>query len=166
MTELTEDQKKTPLHFKFGTYIPFELHYPYTQYGLYLASKYIYIYFFLNMDRTLPGSSVYGILQARILEWVAISFSRGSIFPTQGSKPTSLMSPAPTGGFFTISATWEAPRYAYTHVTIMITFNLTTFWRNLKQGLEGARGGPGPQASRTVASVHSAPAFYMPTGLS
>ena len=34
-----------------------------------------------------PGSSVYGILQARILEWVAISFSRG-IFPT-GIKPAS-----------------------------------------------------------------------------
>ena len=30
------------------------------------------------MDCSLPGSSVHGILQARILEWVAISFSRGS----------------------------------------------------------------------------------------
>ena len=30
------------------------------------------------MDRSPPGSSVHGILQARILEWVAISFSRGS----------------------------------------------------------------------------------------
>ena len=29
-------------------------------------------------DYSLPGSSVHGILQARILEWVAISFSRGS----------------------------------------------------------------------------------------
>ena len=29
------------------------------------------------MDCSLPGSSVRGILQARILEWVAISFSRG-----------------------------------------------------------------------------------------
>ena len=29
-------------------------------------------------DCNLPGSSVHGILQARILEWVAISFSRGS----------------------------------------------------------------------------------------
>ena len=28
------------------------------------------------VDYSLPGSSVYGILQARILEWVAISFSR------------------------------------------------------------------------------------------
>ena len=30
------------------------------------------------MNCTLPGSSVHGILQARILEWVAISFSSGS----------------------------------------------------------------------------------------
>ena len=30
------------------------------------------------MDSSPPGSSVYGILQARILEWVAIPFSRGS----------------------------------------------------------------------------------------
>ena len=38
------------------------------------------------MDCGLPGSSVHGILQARILEWVAIPFSRG-IFPTQGLNP-------------------------------------------------------------------------------
>ena len=30
------------------------------------------------MDCSLPGSSVHGIFQARILEWVAIPFSRGS----------------------------------------------------------------------------------------
>ena len=33
------------------------------------------------MDCSLSGSSVHGILQARILEWVAISFSRGSSWP-------------------------------------------------------------------------------------
>ena len=38
------------------------------------------------IDRSLPGSSVHGILQTRILEWVAISFSR-RIFPIQGSNP-------------------------------------------------------------------------------
>jgi len=32
-------------------------------------------------DCSLPGSSVHGILQARTLEWVAISFSRGSFWP-------------------------------------------------------------------------------------
>ena len=30
------------------------------------------------MDCSLPGSSVHGILQARILEWVVMPFSRGS----------------------------------------------------------------------------------------
>ena len=33
------------------------------------------------MDCSTPGSSVHGILQARILEWVAMSFSRGSSQP-------------------------------------------------------------------------------------
>ena len=34
-----------------------------------------------SMDYSLPGSSVHGILQARILEWVAISPFRGSSRP-------------------------------------------------------------------------------------
>ena len=38
------------------------------------------------MDGSPPGSPVPGILQARTLEWAAISFSRG-IFPTQESNP-------------------------------------------------------------------------------
>ena len=38
------------------------------------------------MDWGLPGSSVHGILQKTILEWVSIPFSRG-IFPSQGSNP-------------------------------------------------------------------------------
>ena len=33
------------------------------------------------MDCSLPGFSVHGIFQARVLEWVAISFSRGSSWP-------------------------------------------------------------------------------------
>ena len=37
------------------------------------------------IDWSLPGSSVHGISQAIVLEWIAISFSRG-IFPTQGSN--------------------------------------------------------------------------------
>ena len=45
-----------------------------------------------------PGSSVHGILQARILEWVAMPFARGT-FPTQGMEPGS---PALAGGFLTI----------------------------------------------------------------
>ena len=47
-----------------------------------------------------------GILQARILESVVIPFSRD--LPDPGIEPTSFMSPALAGGFFTTSATWEA----------------------------------------------------------
>ena len=40
-----------------------------------------------SMDYSLPGSSVHGILQARILAWIAIPFSRASSKP--GVKPGS-----------------------------------------------------------------------------
>ena len=52
------------------------------------------------MDCSQPGSSVHGISQARILEWVAIFYSRGCS-PTQESHSQSLASPALAGGFFT-----------------------------------------------------------------
>ena len=48
------------------------------------------------VDCSLPGSSVHGIPQARMLEWAAISSSRGSSQPRD--KP---MSPASRGEFFT-----------------------------------------------------------------
>ena len=54
------------------------------------------------MDCILPGSSVHEIFQARKLEWVAISSSRGSSQPI--IEPTSLVSPALAGRFFTIAA--------------------------------------------------------------
>ena len=43
------------------------------------------------MDHSLPGSSVHEILQARILEWVAISSSRGSSQP-EDQTPVSYVS--------------------------------------------------------------------------
>ena len=49
-------------------------------------------------DCSLLGSSVHGILQARRLKWVAISYSRA--LPDQGIKPTSLVSPALADWFF------------------------------------------------------------------
>ena len=42
------------------------------------------------MDCSLPGSSVHGILQARLLEWVAFSFSRGSSWPRDPALQESL----------------------------------------------------------------------------
>ena len=47
-----------------------------------------------------------GILQARILEWVAMP-PPGDL-PDPGIQASSLMSPALLGGFFTTSTTWEA----------------------------------------------------------
>ena len=55
------------------------------------------------MDCSPPHSSVHGIFQARILEWVASPFSRGS---SQSRDQTQVSHIA--GGFFTIWATREA----------------------------------------------------------
>ena len=56
------------------------------------------------MDCSPPGCSVHGILQERILEWVACPRPRDLSDPE--IKPESLMSPALEGRFFT-SAAWE-----------------------------------------------------------
>ena len=61
---------------------------------------------------TLPGSSVHGILQARILKWIAMP-SAGDL-PNPGIKPMSPTSPALAGGFFTTSDTWETPNWCST----------------------------------------------------
>ena len=54
--------------------------------------------FYDPMDCSPPGSSVHGTSQARTLEWVAMSSSRGSFLPAPGIKPAS---PSFAGGFFT-----------------------------------------------------------------
>ena len=54
-------------------------------------------------DHSPPGSSVHGILQARTMEWVAISCSRGSSQPRDQTQVSSI-----AGRFFTIWAAREA----------------------------------------------------------
>ena len=54
------------------------------------------------MECSPPGSSVHGILQARILEWVAVPFSRGSSQPRDRGWVFCI-----AGRFFTIWATRE-----------------------------------------------------------
>ena len=66
----------------------------------YLLSR---VWFCDLMDCSLPGSSVHGILQARILEWIAILFSRGSSQPRDQTWVSLI-----AGRFFTIWATAEA----------------------------------------------------------
>ena len=55
------------------------------------------------MDYSPPGSSVHGILQERILEWVAFPFSRGSSWPRDQTWVSCI-----AGRFFTIWASREA----------------------------------------------------------
>ena len=44
------------------------------------------------VDCSPPGSSIHGILRARILEWVAISFSRGSSWPRDWTQVSHIAS--------------------------------------------------------------------------
>ena len=55
------------------------------------------------MDCSLPGSSVRRILQVRVLQWVAIPFSRESSQPRDQTRVFCI-----AGGFFTIWASSEA----------------------------------------------------------
>ena len=57
------------------------------------------------MDHSLPGSSVWGVLQAIILKWVVMPFSGGSSWPRIW---TLVLFPALRDGFFTINTIREA----------------------------------------------------------
>ena len=59
-----------------------------------------------HVDYSPPGSSVHGILQARILEWVAILFSRGCFWPEDRTWVSCI-----AGRFFTIWVTRETLDY-------------------------------------------------------
>ena len=94
-----------------------------------LGSPYIYIYIYIYMcvcvcvcvlftqscltlcnpmDYSPPSSSVHGILQARILEWVAIPFSRGLSQPRDWNWVSWI-----AGRFFTIWAIYHIYTYVY-----------------------------------------------------
>ena len=68
------------------------------------------------MDCSLSGSSVHGIFQARVLEWIAISFSRGSSQPRNRTWVSHI-----AGRRFTVWATREAlAQCLYTHVSLFL----------------------------------------------
>ena len=62
------------------------------------------------------GSSVHGIFQARILEWLAISFSRGSSWPRDRTQVSWIV-----GRHFTVLATREAQKEFSNYHTIALT---------------------------------------------
>ena len=106
-----------------------------------------------SMDCSPPGSSIHGILQARILEWVAISFSRGSSRPrdrTQGSHIA--------GRCFNLCITREALKYK----------NPSTNIKDFKGGKEARlkeEGGGGRRWWVKGVALQTSPAAYRYPGV-
>ena len=72
------------------------------------------------IDCSPPGSSVHRIFQARILEWVAMSSSRGSS-PSRDQKPC-LLQPQHWQAVFSTSTTWEAHTWSVkAHKYLLLT---------------------------------------------
>ena len=84
-------------------------------------------------DYSLPGPSVHGILQARILEWVAIRFSRGFSWPQDQIQISHIM-----GKFFTVWAIREA-LYVYLKIEF-VGISLAIQWLRLCTFIAGGIG--------------------------
>ena len=89
------------------------------------------------MNYSLPGSSVHGVLQARILEWVSISLSRGS-------SQIKLVSPALQCRFFNYWTTREVPPFLnylknvmndWFSLMVQMVKHLPTMWETRVQSL-------------------------------
>ena len=77
------------------------------QYSVCVLIAHSYLILFDLMDCKPQGSSVHGIFQARILEWIAIYFSRGSIQLRDQTQVSCI-----AGRCFIIRATREDPQYS------------------------------------------------------
>ena len=66
-----------------------------------LVAKSCLTFFWPHVGCSLPGSSAHGISQARTLEWVAISFSRGSLWPRDWTQVSCT-----AGRFFPVWLLW------------------------------------------------------------
>ena len=79
------------------------------------------------MDCSLPGSSIHGIFQARVLEWVAISFSRGSSRPRDRTQVSCI-----AGRCFTLWATFcdsKRQKLKIRGASVLLLNNLRTLVR-------------------------------------
>ena len=87
------------------------------------------------VDCSPPSSSIHGILQARILEWVAISFSRGSSRPRDRTQVSHI-----AGRRFNLCTTREALKYKNPSTNIK-DFKGGKEARLKEEGGGGRRGG-------------------------
>ena len=104
------------------------------------------------MDCSPPGSSIHGILQARILGWVAISSSRGSSPPRDWTQVSRIV-----GRCFTLWATREAKvkvkslsrvwlfatRWTAAHQALSMGFSRQEYWNGLPFPSPGDLPNPG-----------------------
>ena len=84
------------------------------------------------MNWSLPDSSVHGISQARILEWVAISFSRGSYRPRDQTRISCTAS-----GFFITEPPAKSPK----HDNVIFIFFFTFLFQDIKNSLASSYSG-------------------------
>ena len=108
---LTRKKKKNSLSLSLSLYIYIYTH-THTHTHIYAQLIQSCLTLCDPMDCRLPGSSAHGIFQARILEWDALSFSRGSSWPRDWT--TSPTSPALQVDSFPLSH-WGSPMYTHTH---------------------------------------------------
>ena len=116
------------------------------------------------MDCSLPGSSVHGIFQARILEWVAISFSRGSSWPRDWTQVSHI-----TGSCFTVWVTRETQfkaiaypdehvllcaGYHTKHFTCPIIFLIQCLWGRWHQWISFTYGEIETQQRSSLSQCH------------
>ena len=117
------------------------------------------------MDCSSPGSSVHGILQARIVEWVAISFSRGSSRPRDRTQVSHI-----AGRCFNLCTTREVLKYKNTehllerHRTSDPSTNIKDFKGEKEARLKEEGGGGGKWGAKGVA-LQTSPSTYRYPGI-
>ena len=110
-----------------------------------------------HMGCSLPGSFIHGIFQARVLEWIAISFSRGSSQPRDRTRVSCI-----AGRRFTIWAIREAPNWKPSYKEWMNEWKL--FCSEQPHGLYSPWNFPGQNShSASPGGSHSLPRGIFPT---
>ena len=80
----------------------------------------------LSLDNSPPGSSVHGIFQARILEWVVISYSRRSSLPRHQAHISCVSSISRQIFFFYRCDTWTLD------LSDLVVLKMSVQWNRLK----------------------------------
>ena len=102
------------------------------------------------VDCSPPGSSVHGILQAGILEWVAIPFSRGSSWPRDWTQVSCT-----AGGVFTICDTREAQFAVCAPKRASYLFGCLGIYIKASQTAEGSSPWKSPWSTTTSQQVRT-----------